>query len=43
VYGGQVLAQAFVAASRTVTDARPLNSLHAYFLLGGNLWTGVQF
>jgi acyl-CoA thioesterase II len=35
VFGGQVLAQALVAAERTVVDRQP-HSLHAYFLLGGN-------
>ncbi len=35
VYGGQVLAQALVAAERTVTGREP-HSLHAYFLLGGD-------
>lgn len=35
VFGGQVIGQALVAASRTVTD-RPVHSLHAYFLLGGD-------
>ena len=35
VFGGQVVAQALVAASRTV-EARAPHSLHAYFLLGGN-------
>ena len=35
VYGGQVLAQAMVAASRTVDPARGLHSLHGYFLVGG--------
>lgn len=35
VFGGQVLAQALVAASRTVTD-RICHSLHAYFLLPGD-------
>ena len=35
VYGGQVLAQALVAAERTVTGRDP-HSLHAYFLLGGD-------
>jgi acyl-CoA thioesterase-2 len=35
VYGGQALAQALVAASRTVS-ARDPHSLHAYFLLGGD-------
>jgi acyl-CoA thioesterase-2 len=35
VYGGQVLAQALVAAERTVSRRDP-HSLHAYFLLGGD-------
>ena len=37
VYGGQVLGQALVAASRTVDDtARSAHSLHAYFLRPGD-------
>lgn len=36
VYGGQVLAQALVAACRTVVIERPVHSLHGYFLLGGD-------
>lgn len=36
VFGGQVIAQALVAAQRTVEDARPVHSLHAYFLLPGD-------
>ncbi len=35
VFGGQVVAQALVAACRTV-EARQLHSLHAYFLLPGD-------
>ncbi len=35
VFGGQVLAQALVAASRTVPDDRTVHSLHAYFLVAG--------
>jgi acyl-CoA thioesterase-2 len=35
VFGGQVIAQALVAASRTVTD-RYVHSLHSYFLRTGN-------
>lgn len=34
-FGGQVLAQALVAAARTVEVTRVLHSLHAYFLLPG--------
>jgi acyl-CoA thioesterase-2 len=35
VFGGQVLGQALVAASRTVEADRPVHSMHAYFLLPG--------
>ena len=34
-FGGQVLAQALVAAARTVDISRVLHSLHAYFLRPG--------
>jgi len=37
VFGGQVLAQALVAAARTVEVYRVLHSLHAYFLLPGRI------
>jgi len=36
VFGGQVAAQALVAAGRTVADDRPVHSLHAYFLRPGD-------
>ena len=40
VFGGQVAAQALVAAGRTVADGagveRPVHSLHAYFLRPGD-------
>lgn len=36
VFGGQVLAQALSAASRTI-DSRPVHSLHAYFLRRGDV------
>ena len=35
VYGGQAIAQALVAASRTVEERTP-HSLHAYFILPGD-------
>lgn len=35
IFGGQVIAQALVAACRTVEGRQP-HSLHAYFLLGGD-------
>src|ERR687891_2903641 len=36
VFGGQVAAQALVAAGRTVPADRPAHSLHAYFLRPGD-------
>ncbi|WP_345417599.1 acyl-CoA thioesterase II [Pseudonocardia xishanensis] len=36
VFGGQVAAQALVAAARTVARDRSVHSLHAYFLRGGD-------
>lgn len=36
VYGGQVIGQALVAASRTVPSERIVHSLHGYFMLGGD-------
>lgn len=42
VFGGQVLGQALVAASRTV-DGRLVHSLHAYFLRRGDLNVPIVF
>ena len=42
VFGGQVLAQALVAASRTV-EGRLVHSLHAYFLRRGDLAVPIVF
>jgi acyl-CoA thioesterase-2 len=36
VFGGQVLGQALIAASRTVDTDRSVHSLHGYFLLAGD-------
>ena len=36
VYGGQVIGQALVAASRTVEEERHAHSLHGYFLRAGD-------
>jgi acyl-CoA thioesterase-2 len=36
VYGGQVVAQALLAANRTVIAERPVHSLHGYFLRPGD-------
>lgn len=43
IYGGQVLAQSVVAASRTVPHDRPLHSMHGYFLRPGDSNRGVTF
>jgi acyl-CoA thioesterase II len=43
IYGGQVIAQALYAAAATVPPARPVHSLHAYFILGGRLDEPVRF
>ncbi len=37
IFGGQVLAQALVAAARTVPDDRLAHSLHGYFMLAGDM------
>ena len=46
VFGGQVLAQSVIAASRTVAQVRGIHSLHGYFLRPGdpeqNITFGVQ-
>lgn len=36
VFGGQVAAQALMAAQRSVPDDRHVHSLHLYFILGGD-------
>jgi acyl-CoA thioesterase II len=36
IYGGLVVAQALVAATRTAPEGFPAHSLHAYFILPGN-------
>jgi acyl-CoA thioesterase-2 len=43
VFGGQVVAQALVAASRSVESERAAHSLHAYFLLPGDLRRPIDF
>jgi acyl-CoA thioesterase-2 len=37
IFGGQVLAQALVAAAHTVEEGRLLHSMHGYFILAGDL------
>jgi acyl-CoA thioesterase-2 len=36
LYGGQIMAQALMAAARTVAEDRPAHSLHGYFLRPGD-------
>jgi acyl-CoA thioesterase-2 len=43
VFGGQVLAQALVAARRTVEEEREAHSLHAYFILPGDLAAPIVY
>jgi acyl-CoA thioesterase II len=43
VFGGQVLAQALVAAGRTVDPARTAHSLHSYFILPGDLAAPIVY
>ncbi|SIT73493.1 acyl-CoA thioesterase II [Microbacterium sp. RU33B] len=43
VYGGQVLAQSIVAASRTLPEGRSVHSMHGYFLRPGDSSTGLTF
>jgi len=43
VFGGQVLAQSVIAASRTVPDDRAIHSLHGYFLRPGGLQRPITF
>ena len=43
LFGGQVLAQALVAARRTVEEERPAHSLHGYFILPGDLEIPVVY
>ncbi|CAH8282185.1 acyl-CoA thioesterase-2 [Mariniflexile fucanivorans] len=43
VFGGQVLAQAINAASRTINNNRVLHSMHSYFLEAGNLELPITY
>jgi acyl-CoA thioesterase II len=43
VFGGQVFAQALVAARRTVEDAREAHSVHGYFLRPGDLQAPIVY
>lgn len=43
VFGGQVLAQSIVAASRTAPVGRAIHSLHGYFLRAGDITLPVNY
>lgn len=43
VFGGQVVAQALIAAQRTVDPSRLCHSLHAYFLRPGDMKTPIIY
>lgn len=43
IFGGQVLAQALLSASRTVPSERQPHSLHAYFLRPGDMNEKISF
>jgi acyl-CoA thioesterase II len=43
VYGGQVFAQALVAARRTVDGEREAHSVHGYFILPGDLGAPIVY
>ena len=43
VFGGQVLAQAIIAATRTVADDRSIHSMHGYFLRPGDVNYPITF
>jgi acyl-CoA thioesterase-2 len=43
VFGGQVLAQALVAARRTVDEPREAHSLHGYFILPGDVAAPIVY
>lgn len=43
VYGGQVIAQSLIAASKTVDSSRLPNSIHGYFIAPGNIHEDLLF
>ena len=43
VFGGQVLAQSVVAATRTISPDRPIHSMHGYFLRPGDIEVPITF
>jgi acyl-CoA thioesterase-2 len=43
VFGGQVMAQALIAATETVPEGRTVHSLHGYFLRPGDMNQDIEF
>jgi acyl-CoA thioesterase-2 len=43
VFGGQVLSQSLVAATRTIEAGRRVHSLHSYFLRAGDVAKPIEF
>lgn len=43
VFGGQVLAQSLIAATRTLPADRPVHSMHGYFLRPGDVGLPITF
>ena len=43
IFGGQVLAQAIMAAAHTISEDTPCHSLHGYFLRGGDITQPVIY
>jgi acyl-CoA thioesterase-2 len=43
VFGGQLIAQAVIAAGRDAAEGRPLHSLHANFIEGGNAAIPIEY
>lgn len=42
-FGGQMVAQAMVAAGRTVPDKRPLHAINAHFIRGGDVTKPIEY
>ena len=43
IFGGQVLAQALMAAAKTLEEDKPCHSFHSYFLRGGDIARPVEY
>ncbi|WP_408014535.1 acyl-CoA thioesterase [Rhodococcus spongiicola] len=42
-FGGQLVAQAFVAANRTVDNDRPIHAINAHFIRGGDVKAPIEY